>query len=299
MALYDIPAQILPQIRESAQVYGYTTEETFFGASVPVAACITDVQAAMLAQGCLDPGDLKTTYGTGCFMYANLGDQVRFSPNGLLTTVAWQIKGNTSYALDGSVYIAGAAIQWLRDKMHLISHSAESETMAMSVKDTGNVYFVPAFSGLAAPHWDQYARGMIIGITGGTTREQVVRATLESIAFQVYDNAQVMASAMGNPFTSMKVDGGPVVNRFLMQFQADILGVPVEVPEVTEMTGYGTAFLAALAVGAFDTLSQVKDYWRLAQRYEPAMHPAERELRLEQWHRAVELCKGWERPSNL
>lgn len=296
LALYGIPRQILPAIRNSSEVYGYTTADTFFGAKVPVAACITDALAAMLAQGCLDRGDLKTTYGTGCFMYANLGDRVRYSENGLLTVAAWQVKEQVTYAFDGGVYIAGAAVQWLRDKMRLISHSAESEAMALSVADTGNVYFVPAFSGLAAPHWDQYARGMIIGITGGTTREQVVRATLESIAFQVYDNARVMASDMGRAFSCMKVDGGPVVNKFLMQFQADILGVSVDVPVVTEMTGYGAAFLAALAVGEFDSLSDIRGCWRLATRYEPTMSQMEREFRLEQWHRAVELCKGWERP---
>lgn len=294
--LYDIPRNILPEIRNSSEVYGYTTPATFYGSRVPVASCITDALAAMLAQACLQKGDIKTTYGTGCFMYTNLGDTVQYSQNGLITVASWQVKDKINYAFDGGVYIAGAAVQWLRDKMKLISNSAETETMAYSVKDTGNVYFVPAFSGLAAPHWDQYARGMIIGITGGTTKEQVVRATLESIAFQVYDNAQVMQKDVGHSFSVMKADGGPVVNSFLMQFQADILGVPVDVPVVTEMTAYGAAFLAALAVGEFSSIEDIRSCWKLSRRYEPQMCQTEREYRLEQWHRAVELCKGWERP---
>ena len=293
LTLYDIPRGILPRVRSSSEVYGYTAEDAFFGNRIPVASCITDALAAMLAQACLSRGDIKTTYGTGCFMYANLGNTVSYSRNGLLTVAAWQAGDNITYAFDGGVYIAGAAVQWLRDKMKLIANSAQTEAIADSVTDTGDVYFVPAFSGLAAPHWDQYARGMIIGITGGTTGAHVVRATLESIAFQVYDNAMVMQKDMGEALTVMKVDGGPVVNNFLMQFQADILGVPVDVPEVTEMTAYGAAFLAALAVGDFGSLDDIRGCWRLARRYEPKMSADERQYRLSRWHKAVELSKGW------
>ncbi|MGI5962683.1 MAG: glycerol kinase GlpK [Lawsonibacter sp.] len=297
MDIYNIPQEILPTISNSSQVYGYTTPETFFGAKVPVAACITDALAAMLAQGCLDQGDIKTTYGTGCFMYINLGDTVRYSKNGLITVSSWQVDQKINYAFDGGVYIAGAAIQWLRDKLRIIWNSAETESIAASIPDTGGLYFVPAFSGLAAPHWDQYARGMMIGITGGTTREQIVRATLESIAFQVYDNAQVMKKDSGYDFSVMKADGGPVVNKFLMQFQADILGTAVDVPVVTEMTAYGAAFLAALAVGEFSSIQDVRSCWKLASHYEPKMSQTEREYRLEQWHRAVERAKAWEIPN--
>ena len=295
--IYDIPRSILPEITNSSQIYGYTTPETFFGARVPVAACITDALAAMLAQGCLDKGDIKTTYGTGCFMYINLGDTVRYSQNGLITVSSWQVDNKINYAFDGGVYIAGAAVQWLRDKLRIIWNSAETENIASSVQDTGGLYFVPAFSGLAAPHWDQYARGMMIGITGGTSREHIVRAVLESIAFQVYDNAQVMEQDSGYSFSVMKADSGPVGNRFLMQFQADILDAAVDVPVVTEMTAYGAAFLAALAVGEFDSIEDVRGCWKLGKRYEPGMGRMEREFRLEQWHRAVERCKNWEIPN--
>ena len=293
--IYNIPRSILPEIVDSSMIYGYTTPDTFFGEKVPVASCITDALAALLAQGCLDKGDLKTTYGTGCFMYTNLGDEVRYSKNGLITVSSWQVGGKINYAFDGGVYIAGAAIQWLRDKVRLIWNSAETEAIAKSIPDTGGLYFVPAFSGLAAPHWDQYARGMMIGITGGTTREHIVRATLESIAFQVYDNAQMMKKDSGYNFTLMKADGGPSVNSFLMQFQADILGTPVDVPVVTEMTAYGAAFLAALAIGEFDDIADVKKTYKLGRHYEPQMSQAEREYRIEQWHDAVERCKQWER----
>lgn len=295
--IYDIPMEILPEVTNSSQIYGYTTLETFFGAKVPVAACITDALAAMLAQGCLDQGDIKTTYGTGCFMYINLGDQVRYSKNGLITVSSWQVDNKINYAFDGGVYIAGAAVQWLRDKLRVIGSSAETESVALSAKDTGGVYFVPAFAGLAAPHWDQYARGMMIGITGGTTREQIVRATLESIAFQVYDNAMVMQKDSGYDFSVMKVDGGPVVNKFLMQFQADILGKEVRVPVVTEMTAYGAAFLAALAVGEFSSIQDVRNCWELQCSYEPKMSKDEREYRIGEWHRAIERCKNWEIPN--
>ena len=295
--ILNIPKKILPEITDSSKIYGYTDPDAFFGEKIPVAAGITDALAALLAQACLEPGDIKTTYGTGCFMYINLGNKPVLSKNGLITVCAWSVNGERTYAFDGGVYIAGAAIQWLRDKLQFISSSAESEDMAIRAGGTGGVYFVPAFSGLAAPHWDQYARGMMIGITGGTSKEQIVRATLESIAFQVYDNAQVMKIDSGRNFKSMKVDGGPVVNKFLMQFQADLLGTPVDVPVVTEMTAYGAAFLAALAVGEFNSIMDVRNCWKLQSRYEPKMSDDEREYRLSEWHRAVERSKNWVIPS--
>ena len=294
LGILNVPKTILPEITDSSKIYGYTDPDIFFGEKIPVAAGITDALAALLAQACLDPGDIKTTYGTGCFMYINLGNTPVLSKNGLITVCAWSVNGKRTYAFDGGVYIAGAAIQWLRDKLKIISSSAESEEMAVRSDGNGGVYFVPAFSGLAAPHWDQYARGMMIGITGGTTREQIVRATLESIAFQVYDNAQVMKIDSGRQFTRMKADGGPVVNKFLMQFQADLLGTPVDIPVVTEMTAYGAAFLAALAVGEFGSVEDIRNCWKLQSRYEPKMSADEREFRISEWHRAVERCKNWE-----
>ena len=292
--LCGIPRQILPEVRDTAEIYGYTDPDVFFGGKVPVAASITDSPAALLAQGCLEPGETKTTYGTGCFMYSSLGNEIFRSSEGLLTSPTWRVAGKTGYALDGGIYIAGAAVQWLRDKLRLVSSSAETEAMARSVADTGNVYFVPAFSGLASPHWDPYARGMIIGITGGTSAEHIVRATLESIAFQVCDTAKAMERSTGNPFTRMRVDGGPTANGFLMQFQADILGVPVEVPGNPEMTGSGAAFLGALATGHFQSLADIRPLWSLGRRYEPQMSEDQRQYRIRQWRRAVERCKAWE-----
>ena len=296
LALCGVPREILPPVRDTAELYGYTDPDVFFGARVPVAASITDSPAALLAQGCLAPGETKTTYGTGCFMYSSLGDRILRSEEGLLTSPTWRVAGKTGYALDGGIYIAGAAVQWLRDKLRLVSSSAETEAMARAVPDTGNVYFVPAFSGLASPHWDPYARGMIIGITGGTSAEHIVRATLESIAFQVCDTAKAMERSTGNPFARMRVDGGPTANGLLMQFQADLLGVPVEVPQNPEMTGCGAAFLAALAMGHFQSLEDIRPRWALGRRYEPQMSEDQRQYRLHQWHRAVERCKSWEKP---
>ena len=290
--IYGIPREILPEIHDSVEIYGYTTSETFFGERKPVAASLTDALAALLAQGCLDAGDIKTSYGTGCFMYTNLGNTIRYSDN-LITVCSWRIGGKINYAFDGGVYIAGAAVQWLRDKIRLIGNAAETEMISQSVPDTGGVYFVPAFAGLAAPYWDQYARGAIVGITGGTTSAHIVRATLESIAFQVYDNAMAMREASGYGFSAMKVDGGPVANRFLMQFQADILAAPVDVPVVMEMTPFGAAWAAALAVGEFSGIQDIRSVWKLQRRYEPRMSDGEREDRLEQWHRAVERARGW------
>lgn len=229
-------------------------------------------------------------------MLMNTGDKPVYSENGLLTTVGWGInKGKMTFALDGGIYIAGAAVQWLRDKLKIINNAAETEAIAESVSDTAGVFFVPAFSGLAAPHWDQYARGTMVGITGGTTREHIIRATLESMAYQVKDNLDVMVGDSGIPIEVMRVDGGAAVNNFLMQFQADILGIPVDVPEITETTALGAAYLAAYGVGEFKSLDEIKGKWKLKKRFEPKMDQETREDLLRKWHRAVERAKDWEK----
>ena len=224
----------------------------------------------------------------------NTGDKPVYSENGLLTTVGWGLNKKMTFALDGGVYIAGAAVQWLRDKLMIVEKASQTEEMAVKAGNTGGMYFVPAFAGLAAPHWDQYARGTIVGITGSTTREQLVRATLESVAYQVNDNLQVMNKDSGIPIEVMRVDGGMVANRFLMQFQADIMGIPVDVPVITETTALGAAYLAALGIGDFSSLDDLTSKWKLAERFEPKMSADERETLLHNWHRAVERSKKWE-----
>jgi glycerol kinase len=289
-----IPRKVLPEICNSVQVYGYTDPLDFFGAKVPISGSVVDQQAALFGQACYAPGNIKTTYGTGCFMLMNTGDKPVYSQNGLLTTVAWGLNKKMTFALDGGVYITGAAVQWLRDKMRIITTSAETEEIAQAAGNNGGVYFVPAFAGLAAPHWDQYARGTIVGITGGTTREQIVRATLESVAYQVNDNLSVMNKDAGIPVKIMRVDGGMVANKFLMQFQADIMGIPVDVPVIIETTALGAAYLAAFGIGEFSSLDDLTSHWKLGQRFEPKMKQDQRESLLHDWHRAVERSKAWE-----
>ncbi len=289
----DIPKEILPEIRESAGVYGDTDATAFLGAAIPISGSVVDQQAALFGQACFKPGMVKTTYGTGCFMLMNTGDHPVYSPNGLLTTIGWTLNNKTTFALDGGVYIAGAAVQWLRDGLKMIEKASEIELLARSVEDTGGVYFVPAFAGLAAPHWDQYARGTMIGITRGTTREHIARATEESIAYQVKDNLDVMVKDSGIPIEVMRADGGAVRDEFLMQFQADILGIPVDVPVITETTALGAAYLAAFGVGDFHDLNEIEHKWKLYKRYEPKMSGEVREKLLHNWHRAVERSKRW------
>ena len=270
LKILGIPREILPEIHDSAEIYGETDPLDFFGGRVKIAGSAVDQQAALFGQACYEPGMIKTTYGTGAFMLMNTGDEVVYSDNGLLTTVGWGLDGGQmTYALDGGIYIAGAAIQWLRDKLRVIGSAAETGEMAKSVSNTGGVFFVPAFAGLAAPHWDQYARETIVGVTGGTTREELVRATLESEAYQVKDNLDVMEKDSGIHVDMMRVDGGAVVNDFLMQFQADILGIPVDVPVITETTALGAAYLAAYGIGEYPDLKDLADRWQLAKRYEP------------------------------
>ena len=291
--ILEIPKEILPQIKNSCELYGYTDPLDFFGAEIAISASLVDQQAALFGQICFEPGTVKTTYGTGCFMLMNTGDKAVYSNNGLLTTIGWGIDNQLTFALDAGVYTAGAAIQWLRDGIKIIDKPSQTEEMAKSVSDTGGVYFVPAFSGLASPYWDQYARGMMIGITGGTTREHIVRATLESIAYQVKDNLDIMVKDSNIDIKCMRVDGGLVQNEFLMQFQADILGIPVDVPVITETTALGAAYMAALGIGEFKDLNDLRQNWKLMKRYEPKMGDEERKELLDNWHDAIERSKNW------
>ena len=288
-----IPKSMMADIRPSSEHYGDTDSSSFLGGEVAIAGSVVDQQAALFGQACFEPGTVKTTYGTGCFMLMNTGDKIVDSKNGLLTTVAWGLDDTISFALDGGIYITGAAIQWLRDGIKIIDTAQETENLARSVSDSGGVYFVPAFVGLAAPHWDQYARGTMVGITGGTTRAHIVRATLESIAFQVKENMDVMEKDSGIKIQVMRVDGGPVVNEFLMQFQADLLGIPIDVPVITETTALGAAYLAGLAVGEFKNFDEIASKWKLSKRYIPQITEEERQELMDGWKRAVERSKDW------
>ena len=291
--LIGIPKAVLPKINESIAVVGQTSGPDFFGVEIPIAGSVVDQAAALFGQTCFQKGSVKTTYGTGCFMLMNTGERPVHSDNGLITTAVWGIGDDITYALDGGVYITGAAIQWLRDGIQIIESAAETEAMAQSVPDTGGVCFVPAFVGLAAPYWDQYARGMMIGITGGTKRAHLVRATLEATAFQVAENLEVMRMDSGMAIDVMRVDGGAVVNEFLMQFQADILGIPVDVPEIHETTALGAAFLAALGIGDVSSLEEIAAKWKLARRYEPNLSEDRRQALRERWKKAVERSREW------
>ena len=289
-----IPKSMMAEIRSSSEHYGDTESSEFLGGEVKIAGSVVDQQAALFGQACFEPGTVKTTYGTGCFMLMNTGEKIVDSQNGILTTVAWGLDDKLSFALDGGIYITGAAIQWLRDGIQIIETAQETESLAKSVSDTGGLYFVPAFVGLAAPHWDQYARGTMVGITGGTTRAHIVRATLESIAFQVKENMDVMEKDSGIDIQVMRVDGGPVVNDFLMQFQADLLGIPIDVPIITETTALGAAYLAGLAVGEFENLDEIASKWKLSKRYTPKISEEERDHLMVGWKRAVKRAKDWE-----
>ncbi len=293
LEIVGIPRSILPDIRGSVDVFGYTSPGELFDAEIPITGSVVDQAAALFGQACFREGSVKTTYGTGCFMLMNTGNKPVYSQNGLITTAVWSIDKTTTYALDAGVYIAGAAIQWLRDGIKIINDASETDAMANSVPDSGGVYFVPAFTGLAAPYWDQYARGMMIGITGGTTREHIVRATLEAIAFQVAENLEVMRTDSGMPVDVMRVDGGAVVNNFLMQFQADILGIPIEVPVIHETTALGVAYLAALGVGEIDSQEEISQNWKLAKRYEPSITEDHRRQLMHQWKRTVTRAREW------
>jgi glycerol kinase len=293
LAELGIPRAMLPKPLPSSNVYGYT-DKAVFGAEVPIAGDAGDQQAALFGQACYKPGMAKNTYGTGCFMLMNTGEKAVPSKSGLLTTIAWGINGRVEYALEGSIFITGAAVQWLRDELRIINNSAESEEYARKVPDTGGVYLVPAFVGLGAPYWDMYARGTIVGITRGTKREHIIRATLESICYQTRDVLEAMANDSGINLTALRVDGGAVTNDFLMQFQADILGVPVHRPKVTETTALGAAYLAGLAVGYWASQDEIAAKWQIDKEFSPYMSPEQREKLYRGWKRAVERALKWE-----
>lgn len=289
----DIPRAMLPTVQSSSEVYGYTDERTFGGANIPIAGIAGDQHAALFGQTCFEPGMVKNTYGTGCFMLMNTGDKPVDSKSGLLTTIAWGMDGKVTYALEGSVFIAGAAIQWLRDGLRFFDSATDSEYFASKVSDADGVYVVPAFAGLGAPYWDMYARGAIFGLTRGSTKEHITRATLESLAYQTKDITDAMQADSGIVLKSLRVDGGAVANNLLMQFQSDILGVPVERPRVTESTALGAAYLAGIAVG-FWTRDDVSKAGDLDRTFEPDMDEATRSRLYKGWQKAVKRTMLWE-----
>ena len=291
LTLFGIPRSILPSVRGSSEVYG---ETHLLGAAIPIAGIAGDQQAALFGQVCTKPGMIKNTYGTGCFMLMNTGTKLIASKNNLLTTVAWRIGGRTEYALEGSIFIAGAVVQWLRDGLGLIKTSAEIEALAASVADNGGVYLVPAFAGLGAPHWDQYARGLVAGLTRGTTAAHLARAALEGIAYQVHDVLHAMQADSGIKLRELRVDGGACANNLLMQFQADLLGVPVVRPKIAETTALGAAYLAGLAVGYWKDQTEIAVQWQADRRFGPAMKPAARKKLLAGWNKALVRAQKWE-----
>lgn len=288
----DIPESMLPTPVPSSQIYGYT-DPSFLGDEIPLAGAAGDQQAALFGQTCFHEGEAKNTYGTGCFLLMNTGEKPVFSKNGLVTTIAWGLDGRVNYALEGSIFVAGAAIQWLRDGMRLIDSSSDSEYMATKVKGTHGCYVVPAFTGLGAPHWDQYARGTIVGITRGTNKNHIIRATLESIALQVCDVIDAMKADAGIEVKSLKVDGGASANNFLMQFQSDMLDVPVRRPSCIETTAMGAAYLAGLAVGYWKNKEDVISNQSLDREFTPQIAPEEREAKRKGWNKAVKYAYGW------
>ena len=289
-----IPRALLPEVRDSSGVFAQVDAD-WLGAEVPIAGIAGDQQAALFGQGCRSPGLAKNTYGTGCFVLMNTGDQAPTSKTGLITTIAWGLEGRVEYALEGSIFVAGAAVQWLRDGLGLLKSAAESEALASSVSDTGGVYVVPAFVGLGAPYWDERARGTIVGLTRGSSREQLVRATLESIAYQTRDVVDCLSEDSGLPLASLRVDGGACQNDFLMQFQADVLGVEVKRPSVLEVTALGAAALAGLAVGFWESPQQLDESAGPGTRFQPRLSEDEREALYAGWRRAVERSLDWDR----
>lgn len=289
---FDIPRSMLPEVLPSGAVYG-ETDPALFGGAIPVTGAVGDQQSALFGQCCFEPGDVKNTYGTGCFLLMNTGTEMTLSENGLLTTIAAGRDDTIRYALEGSVFQAGAAIQWLRDGIGLIDTAAESEALAVDAAGTDGVFMVPAFSGLGAPHWDPYARGIIVGITRGTERKHIVRATLESIAYQTRDILQAMLDESGVDISALRVDGGAAKNDFLMQFQSDVLDVPVVRPENVEATALGAAYLAGLTAGFWKDEDELRSMQGGAARFEPAMDPAERRRLLHGWERAVKRSRDW------
>ena len=287
-----VPKSLLPEVRPSSEVYGHTIP-SIIGASVPVAGMAGDQQSALFGQNCFSPGEAKNTYGTGCFLLMNTGEELCMSKNGLVTTIAWGLDGKVEYALEGSIFVGGSAIQWLRDGLRLVDSAPDSEWVAKKVPDAGGVYMVPAFVGLGAPYWDMNARGMIIGLTRGTTKAHIVRATLDSLAYQTRDVLGAMEADSGNRLAALKVDGGAVANNLLMQFQADLLGVPVDRPQITETTALGAAYLAGLATGVWASKEELKKSWQLDTRFAPSLDQQEADNLYRGWKRAVKHAANW------
>ncbi|REB08690.1 glycerol kinase [Sporosarcina sp. BI001-red] len=291
LKILDVPAAMLPEVRPSSEVYAHTEPSKFFGRAVPIAGIAGDQQAALFGQACFEKGMVKSTYGTGCFMLMNTGEEAVQSENGLLTTIAWGLDGKVEYALEGSIFVAGSAIQWLRDGLRMLRSSEQSEAYADRVTSSDGVYVVPAFVGLGTPHWDADVRGAVFGLTRGTSKEHFIRATLESLAYQTKDVLDVMEADSGISLKSLRVDGGAVANNFLMQFQADLLGVPVERPSINETTALGAAYLAGLAVGFWKDSSQIAGRWQLDREFDPKMDDAERDSLYSGWQKAVKAAQ--------
>lgn len=289
-----IPELMLPKVMPSSCVYGETNAE-FFGAPIKIAGAAGDQQAALFGQACFEPGEVKNTYGTGCFMLMNTGERPVFSQNGLVTTIAWGIDGKVNYALEGSIFVAGSAIQWLRDELKFLDFAVDSEYLAEKVPDTNGCYVVPAFTGLGAPYWDPYARGAIVGISRGVNKYHIIRATLESLAFQTYDVLKVMEEESGISFDNLKVDGGASANNLLMQMQADIIMAPVHRPACVETTAIGAAYLAGLAVGFWKSADDVKKNWNIDRIFLPKITACEQEYKISKWKKAVAYTRNWEK----
>ena len=289
-----IPRSMLPEVKPSSCIYGIADPQ-FLGGPIPIAGAAGDQQAALFGQTCFEPGEAKNTYGTGCFLLMNTGEKPVFSKNGLVTTIAWGLDGKVNYALEGSIFVAGAAIQWLRDELRIIDSAADSEYMAKKVKDTNGCYVVPAFTGLGAPHWDQYARGTIVGITRGVNKYHIIRATLESLAYQVNDVLEAMKADSGINLAALKVDGGASANDFLMQTQADIIKAPVNRPRCVETTAMGAAYLAGLATGYWKDKEDVIKNWAIDSTFYPSLEEEERLKRVKGWNKAVKYAYGWAR----
>lgn len=292
LALLDIPASMLPKVKPSSYIYG-ETDPSYFGGRILIGGAAGDQQSALFGQTCFQPGEAKNTYGTGGFLLMNTGESPVFSNNGLLTTIAWGLDGRINYALEGSIFVAGAAIQWLRDEMRLIDSAEDSEYMAGKVEDTNGCYVVPAFTGLGAPHWDPYARGTIVGITRGVNKYHIIRATLESLAYQVNDVLKAMEADSGITLSALKVDGGASANNFLMQVQADLSGAPVNRPKCVETTAMGAAYLAGLAAGFWSSQEEIREKWASDRVFTPRISAEQREEKLKGWKRAVRYSYGW------
>lgn len=292
LELFNIPRAILPEVKQSSEIYGETAT-TLFSTKIPIAGIAGDQQAALFGQMCTTPGMVKNTYGTGCFLLMNTGTEAVSSKNNLLTTVAWKINGEVNYALEGSVFVGGAAIQWLRDGLKLINSAEEVNTLAQSVEDNGGVYFVPALTGLGAPYWDQYARGTLVGITRGTTNAHIARATLEGIAFQVYDIVKAMEADSGKKSPELRVDGGASASDILMQIQSDIFGAKITRPKTLETTALGAAYLAGLAVGYWKNIDEIQSQWIVDKHFQPQMEEEKVEKILKTWKKAVQRSQNW------